>query len=78
MALADRITKVEPKSKFEQWLESLTPANSALVLEWLNDPSQSNAAVARAIRDDSPEDGFTGYPGRDETIANWRRKHVTR
>lgn len=76
MALADRITKAEPKTKFEQWLDSLSPANSDLVHEWLNDPSQSHAAVARAIRDDSPADSFVGYAGNSETIGTWRRKHV--
>lgn len=78
MALADRIQKAGPKPKFELWLDSLTPTNREIVLDWLGDPTQSNASVARAVRDDDPDDGFIGYPATNETVAAWRRAHGAR
>ncbi|MBQ9917381.1 MAG: hypothetical protein IJO71_09325 [Microbacterium sp.] len=78
MALADRIQKAGPKSKFEQWLDTLSPSNRDVVLDWLSDSTQSNASVARAVREDDAEDGFIGYPANSETIAAWRRAHGAR
>lgn len=78
MALADRLVKTEPKSKFQVWLESLTPEHHKIVTGWLNDPSISNKAIADAIRKDDPTDGFVGYGANKDTISAWRRDNVAR
>lgn len=79
MSLADRGAKAAPKTKFEQWLDSLTPEHRAIVVAWLEDTWYSNARILEMIRDDDPEDGFEGYRANKDTIAIWRKAHnVTR
>lgn len=79
MALSDRLVKTEPKSKFQLWLDSLTPANSAIVHGWLRDPSIPNARVVEMIRYDDEEDEFVGYPANKDTVSGWRKANqVTR
>lgn len=76
MPLAHRIEKVAPKSRFELWLEKLSPQNHAIVHGWLTDLAEPSAKVARAVREDDPDDGFVGYPAATATIISWRQKHV--
>lgn len=77
MALSDRLTleTAKPKSKFELWLETLTPENYAIVLGWMMNPELSHASIVRMIHDDDPEDGFTGYATTKNTVSDWRRAH---
>lgn len=77
MALADRRTAPDRRTKFEKWLDSLNENNLATVTAWLNDTTISNVAIAEWIREDDDEDDFVGYRGDKDTIAAWRRKHVT-
>ena len=73
MSLRDRGVKTPPKTKFQQWLDSLSEKNRAVVVGWLTDAKYTNADVQRMIRDDDEEDDFKGYPANKDTIANWRR-----
>nr|WP_278101145.1 hypothetical protein [Microbacterium proteolyticum] len=78
MALAERYARTEPKSKFQTWLDGLAPENYLIVHGWLEDTTIPNARIAQMIRDDDPDDNFTGYPANKDTIAEWRRTHGTR
>ena len=59
---------------FETWLADLAPEHRTLILGWLK---SDNAAirVARAIREDEPDEGYTGYPATHQTVIDWRRTH---
>lgn len=73
VALAERGTKEPQKTKFELWLDSLSDRNRTVVTGWLTDPYYSNMRVAEMIRDDDPDDDFSGYRATKDTIAAWRR-----
>ncbi|MCK2034469.1 hypothetical protein [Microbacterium sp. KSW4-4] len=75
MSLADRGAKAAPKTKFEAWLDALNDEHRTIVTSWLNDTWYSNARVCEMIRDDDPEDNFTGYRANKDTIAVWRKAH---
>jgi len=79
MPLATRGAKVAPRTKFEQWIDSLNEEHKSIVLGWLNDPWYSNSRIVTMITDDDPEDGFFGYRANKDTIAVWRKaNHVAR
>lgn len=71
--LADRIVVAPRKSAFERWLDGLSPKHRAVVDEWLSNPAVSARTIRDAIREDDPEDGFTGVRVGAETISAWRR-----
>lgn len=73
MGIADRRVETEPKTKFQRWLDELTPENASVVMSWLRDTKLANQRISDMIRDDDPEDNFTGYPAGKDTIAAWRR-----
>jgi hypothetical protein len=74
MALADRINTAAPtSSRFETWLDGLSPEHRALILKWATDPNVSTTRLWTAIREDDPSDGFVGYRANIHTIAAWRR-----
>lgn len=73
MGLADRYVKPDTRTKFEKWLDGLNEKNRGIVLSWLRDSTISNISIASWIRDDDPEDDFTGYRANKDTIAEWRR-----
>lgn len=75
MSLADRGAKEAPRTKFETWLNSLTPEHHTIVTGWLEDTWYSNQRISEMIRDDDPEDNFTGYRANKDTIAVWRKAH---
>lgn len=79
MSLSERGAKVAPRTKFEQWIDSLNEEHRSIVLGWLNDPWYSNARIVTMITADDPEDGFVGYRANKDTIAVWRKaNHVAR
>lgn len=78
MAIADRMTRPDTRTKFEKWLDSLSETNRTTVTAWLTDPTVTNVAIADWIREDDEEDDFVGYRGDKDTIAAWRRKNVSR
>ena len=75
MALADRRQAPDTRTPFEKWIDTLSEQNRKVVLGWLNDPSIPHAHVMDWIREDDPEDEFTGYSASRDTIAAWRRKN---
>ena len=56
-------------------LDGLRDDNRASVEGWLRDTSFSHTAIAKWVREDSPEDSFVGYRATKETISEWRRSH---
>jgi hypothetical protein len=78
MGIADRYQKTDRRSKFDKWLESLTPKNREVVLGWLRDPDVSHQRVADWVREDDEEDGFVGYGATKGTISEWRRANGAR
>ena len=75
MALADRQTKPDTRTRFEKWLDSLNDKNRATVDSWLRDPAIPNSRIAEWIREDDEEDDFSGYSANKDTISLWRAKH---
>lgn len=75
VSLQDRGAKVAPRTKFEQWIDSLSDEHRSIILGWLEDPWYSNPRIVEMISVDDEEDGFTGYKANKDTIAVWRRAH---
>lgn len=75
VSLSERGAKVAPRTKFEQWIDSLNEEHRSIVLGWLNDNWYSNARIVTMITEDDPEDGFVGYRANKDTIAVWRKAH---
>lgn len=75
VSLSDRGAKVAPKTKFEQWIDSLNEEHRQIVTSWLQDPWYSNPRIVAMISADDPEDNFTGYKATKETIGAWRKAH---
>lgn len=73
MALADRYQKPDTRSRFEKWLDSLSKEHRSIVDGWLADKTISNVNITAMIRDDDPEDNFTGYRANKDSIAEYRR-----
>jgi len=73
-SLADRYTKPDTRTAFERWLDSLNPANRAVVDGWLADTAISNNRIVEMIRDDEPADDFKGYRANKDTVAMYRRR----
>lgn len=67
--------KAAPRTKFEQWLDSLSEEHRTVITGWLEDSWYSNARISHMIAEDDPEDGFIGYRANKDTIAGWRRAH---
>ena len=78
MAIADRMTRPDTRTKFEKWLDSLSETNRTTVTAWLTAPTVTNVAIGDWITEDDEEDDFVGYRGDKDTIAAWRRKNVSR
>lgn len=75
MSLSERGAKVAPRTKFEQWIESLNDEHKTIVTGWLEDTWYSNSRIVQMITLDDPEDGFVGYKANKDTIATWRKAH---
>jgi hypothetical protein len=73
VALSDRIVS-KPKT-FTAWLETLPERHQTTIEGWRHDPNITNADIIAAIRDDDPDDNFTGFLAHKDTIARWRREH---
>ncbi len=78
MPLADRATLPDTRTKFERWLDGLDPRHRDTILGWLKHPGYSSTQISIWIREDDPEDGYTGYRAHKDTIAEWRRRNVSR
>lgn len=76
MALADRYTKPDTRSRFEKWLDSLSKEHRKIIDGWLADTTISNIRISELIHDDDPEENFTGYAANKDTIAKYRRGMV--
>jgi hypothetical protein len=72
--LADRIAPPDGRTKFEKWLDALSPKHRAIVDGWMLDPNTSNIAIINAIRDDDEEDAFKGIRVDRDAFAKYRKR----
>ena len=73
MSLSERLesAKRSIRPKFEQWIDTLDPADQEALEAAAVDPTLSIRAIVDAVRAE-------GYAVHKDTVSAWRKAHVAR